>query len=241
VLLPLDDARVVAALRELLVDSPVGDVLSAVLGSDARLRELSTLVADPGAPRQVAHPDTPWHAAPALLTCFVALQPVEPAMGPTLFYPRTHDEKSHGHFFSSDETEKDHFLASSATTLSTLGLGDVSIFDSRTVHCGTANLSEKSRYLFYVSFLDPRVPDPGNPGSIRPAYDHRLSLADLTADLTPRRSGEVPARFRALSRADHRDSSARLGGVDATPKKKKAPTKKKKKAASSGRGFGSAR
>ena len=45
VLLPLDELPVLEALRELL-SGPVGGAVEAVVGSDAKLRELSCLVAD---------------------------------------------------------------------------------------------------------------------------------------------------------------------------------------------------
>ena len=39
-----------------------------------QVRELSTLIADQGAPRQPLHPDVHYHPYPQLYTCFIALQ-----------------------------------------------------------------------------------------------------------------------------------------------------------------------
>ena len=61
---------------------------------EARLCELSSLVVDEGAERQPLHPDTEQQEGLApLVTCFVALQDVRPAMGPTIMLPRTHTDK----------------------------------------------------------------------------------------------------------------------------------------------------
>mmetsp|Transcript_13054 Transcript_13054/g.52282 ORF Transcript_13054/g.52282 Transcript_13054/m.52282 type:complete len:215 (+) Transcript_13054:572-1216(+) len=213
------------------------------MGRDATLRELASLVADPGAPRQVVHPDTPFleDAAsedddlsdrPSLVTCFCALQDIDETMGPTLFLPATNDRAAHKRFFDRDPAVKDALLRETPARLSTLGAGDVSMFDSRTLHCGTANVdwnANRSRALFYVSFKRADVVDPGNPGSIRPCYDGALALGDLRdqfAVSTTKRA--IPPLFEALSRHDDRPA-------ETTPRpQQKKTTKKKKKA----RGFG---
>ena len=205
---------------------------------------ISAQVADPGAPRQVAHPDTPWFPDPALLTAFVALQPIDLAMGPTLFFPRTNTQDAHAQFFHHDPDVKDALLTDSPTVVSTLGQGDVSIFDSRTIHCGTANVdSTRSRCLFYFSFLHPDIDDPQNPGSIRPAYDSRLTLTDLRSALpsSSSRRGGIPSLFADLSRDDYRSSRRDdISTSTTTRKQKKSSTANpKKKNTSSGHGFGS--
>lgn len=235
VLLPLDAPIVVRALREVL-SSPVGDAVEALLGPDAMLRELSCLVADAGAPRQVIHPDTPWHASgkPVLATCFVALQDVERAMGPTLFLPGTNAQPVHDQFFN--DADKDHLLNHTEPRLSLLSAGDASLFDSRTLHCGTANRdpADRSRYLFVLSFWNAAVDNPGNPGSIRPCYDQQLTLADVRADLfSTEVHEEVPDRFVRLSALDPRPPPLTNTVAPANKSKAAASAKKKKK-----RGFG---
>jgi hypothetical protein len=75
----------------------LGPSLAQTLGPGAQLFELGALIADPGAARQPAHPDTPFSARPSVMTVMVALQHVTGlGMGPTGFLPRTHAEE-HAH------------------------------------------------------------------------------------------------------------------------------------------------
>ena len=152
---------VVAALREALV--PLRAVCEEVLGEDAVLFECAALVADPHAPRQPLHPDTAHerNAGPHVLTCFLALQDVDDRMGPTVFLPGTHCSESHAAFNAPAETgAKQALLASAPRQLGTLGRGDAMLFDSRLLHCGSANESDARRVLFYFSFraAEARVP-----------------------------------------------------------------------------------
>ena len=77
------------------------------LGADAVLYELAALISDPGAPAQPFHPDTPFldEQGVAVLTAFVALQPIDETMGPTRFLPASHTAKDHAalaEIFSTD-------------------------------------------------------------------------------------------------------------------------------------------
>jgi Phytanoyl-CoA dioxygenase (PhyH) len=175
---------------------------------DPVLYELSTLISDPGSQRQVVHPDNPIlaHAggdgasdegsnnnnnngatAPVLLTCFVALQDVTEDMGPTVYLPGTHTKEAHKQFFSGDDggggtpSPKDALLEANPKVLGLLRRGDCSLYDSRVLHCGSANRHpHQSRALFYMSFRNPCVADPGNPASIRPGLAARqLTLSQL--------------------------------------------------------------
>jgi len=160
---------------KLALEPPVEAVLLPVLEQlrgllsellpDAELFELAALVSDPGAPRQPVHPDTPHKEgvdAPAIITGFLALQDVDEAMGPTVFLPRTHTAPVHARF--NDEAGKAEVLKQSSQALGVLGNGDLSLFDSRLLHCGGANTAKKRRILFYFSFKagDQRPP----PGTI---------------------------------------------------------------------------
>jgi Phytanoyl-CoA dioxygenase (PhyH) len=176
---------------------------------DPVLYELSTLISDPGSQRQVVHPDNPLLAGspasvaaasasngddsnnnnvPVLLTCFVALQDVTEDMGPTVYLPGTHTTKAHRQFFSTDDDDgdnntKDSLLESNPKVLGLLNEGDCSLYDSRVLHCGSANRHPtQSRALLYMSFRNPRVIHPGNPASIRPDLAARqLTLSQLQA------------------------------------------------------------
>ena len=82
-------------------------------------------------------------------------------MGPTVFLPGTHIMESHEAFNAQPQTgAKQALLSSTPRRLGTLCSGDAMIFDSRLLHCGSANESESRRVLFYFSFraADARVP-----------------------------------------------------------------------------------
>jgi ectoine hydroxylase-related dioxygenase (phytanoyl-CoA dioxygenase family) len=75
--------------------------------------------------------------------------------------------------------------------LGTLSKGSCAIFDSRCLHCGTANRSDQSRALFYFSFKSPKVGHPGNPGSIRKGLGTaQVTLKALQDDLEMRSDGK---------------------------------------------------
>lgn len=188
--LPLCDT-VYQALHQALVTSPVGATLQNLLTPNCDLYELSCLISDPGSDRQVTHPDTPCKESneqAVLYTCFIALQDVTIDMGPTVWLPQTHTLEMHQRF--QDETAdgdsdspKDHLLKTQPAVLGLLPKGSCAIFDSRCLHCGTANRSEQSRALFYFSFKHPSVGYPGNPASIRPELSNQLHLKTLTKEV----------------------------------------------------------
>ena len=190
------DTIITRALQESLCNSPVGATIASIFGNDAKLYEFSTLMSDPGSQRQNVHPDTPYldGKGPVLYTCFIALQDVTLDMGPTTWFPRTNNKESHDAFmdtYSGEERDgeqqlspKDKLIKTKPAVLGTLSKGSCAIFDSRTLHCGTANRSEKSRALFYFSFKNPEVGYPGNPASIRQELANaNVSLGSLMEDL----------------------------------------------------------
>jgi ectoine hydroxylase-related dioxygenase (phytanoyl-CoA dioxygenase family) len=176
--IPIEPNIVKQALHQILEKSPVKQTIEELLTSNAVLYELSCLISDPGSPRQNIHPDNPFLVSlpnePTLLTCFIALQDIDFSMGPTVWIPKTHNLESHERFqdetpgYNGEESPKDHLLRSSLHVLGTLKKGCCVIFDSRLLHCGSANRHEsQSRALFYFSFKNPKIGYPGNPASIR--------------------------------------------------------------------------
>ena len=97
-------------------------------------------------------------------------------MGPTIFLPRTHTSEAHALF--DDREGEGHWwlLEHSPQSLGVLSRGDVSLFDSRLLHCGAANTSPRRRVLFYFSFkaAAARPPD----GTLLPGL-RGLRMADL--------------------------------------------------------------
>jgi ectoine hydroxylase-related dioxygenase (phytanoyl-CoA dioxygenase family) len=110
------------------------------------------------------------------------LQDVTLEMGPTVWIPRTHNREAHGAFL--DPTEKDALIKTTPAKLGLLTKGSCAIFDSRLLHCGSANRSEESRALFYFSFKNPDVGYTGNPASIRQELGNaNVPLGELMHEL----------------------------------------------------------
>jgi hypothetical protein len=191
-LLPLKGSPVVqAALRELLIHGTLANVLLSTVGDDASLYELSVLISEPGSPRQPVHPDNPHQEHPPLVTCFVALQDIDATMGPTTFLPKTHTAAAHAEF--DNVSQRDAMLETRPNVHALLNTGDVSVFDSRTMHCGGCNKGS-TRALFYVSFRNPRAKMPiGNVGSIR-------------SDVKPITLRELRARLGSMATSDGKDA-----------------------------------
>lgn len=168
------------AVDALLLDSVVGSTIQTVLGKDATLYELSCLISQPGSARQNIHPDHPIRPDqlhhPSCITCFVALQDVTPSMGPTVFLPRTHNDAAvHDRFQRrrvedefTTESPKDALLRTTKAVSAVVPAGTATLYDSRLLHCGSANRSTKdaTRALFYVTFKHAKVDFPGNKGSL---------------------------------------------------------------------------
>ena len=182
------------ALNDVLRNSPVGETMRQFLGTDdAALYELSSYISDPGSSRQVIHADTPCFGTdddqPVLCTCFIALQDVRMDMGPTVWLPKTNKFAIHDLFFSEEENGqtstpiKDGFLQTIESVVGVIPKGSCVLFDSRLLHCGTANKSKQdSRALLFFSFQHPKIHlfNPGgDTASIRPDLKGRFRLSNF--------------------------------------------------------------
>lgn len=194
--IPIEDEVVVNALLHAIQKTPVGKMMSSMLGKEAGLYELSCLISDKGSNRQVVHPDTPCTSdddEAVLYTCFIALQDIDLTMGPTTWLPETHNTKAHELFKddyvppSSGESSKDKLLRTTPAVLGVLPKGSCAIFDSRLLHCGGANTSDTSRALFYFSFKNSKIGYPGNPASIRPELSSKYTITTLEKELKDRK------------------------------------------------------
>ena len=151
------------------------EFITAQLGPSPELVELSSLISVPGAGRQPLHSDTAYSPSPSIITCFVLLQDVNCAMGPTTFIERTHnDEKIHrslgkelgsnDHLLdrdssnsnsNSNDNNNDNDNNNAIVIVEGVGNdGDCFLMDSRTLHAGGRNDEEAGsrRVLFYFSF-----------------------------------------------------------------------------------------
>lgn len=148
--LDLSTPQVQSACSELL--SVLQATLASCLGEESELYELAALISDPQSSSQPLHPDTSFEAEAVVLTAFVALQDIDAAMGPTLFLPGTHTAEAHAAFDADGRKRTATALGSYPSWRGVINAGDVTLYDSRLLHCGGANESPRRRALFYVSF-----------------------------------------------------------------------------------------
>jgi hypothetical protein len=175
----------ITALRPLLKET---------VTDDGMIHEISSFVADPGSPRQCVHCDTivlpcpqyPQASMDPIYTVFIAVQDIEDDMGHTQFFPRTHTPDVHLMWNSKGvQANTPAFIGVNPAVQSGLKKGDVSIFDSRALHCGMANKSNKRRTLFYFSVSkQQRWPLPDGlhgSNSIRKEDRYRYQVKDFYA------------------------------------------------------------
>ena len=117
-------------------------------GRTAEWYDLVALRTEPGAARQPLHSDTPYQKLPGLFCAFIALQDVDDDMGHTLFLPQTHTDHT---LWNVRRQDQETYISSRKAVQSGLKTGDVAIFDSRVLHCGLGNTSNKRRILFYCT------------------------------------------------------------------------------------------
>jgi ectoine hydroxylase-related dioxygenase (phytanoyl-CoA dioxygenase family) len=141
----------------------------------------------------------------SIVTAFAALQDIDATMGATLFLPATHSAEVHSNFFtydnfdlvfsSGDEEDEEYevdeevvrerearmqaLLEDWSAWRAELKAGDVSLFDSRCLHAGDANTSQRQRVLFYCSFIRARdASKAATKGTLLDSLRGRHKLAD---------------------------------------------------------------
>ena len=129
-------------LRVLLAaDAPAGRAVQDLLGLRARLCECSCIISEPGAQAQAVHCDTEEGGEDFLLTAFVALNDIEPSMGPTAMWPQTHTLA-----FAEQMGERGPLVFKGRPSVAmTMDCGDCALMHSRLWHCGGANTSPAKR------------------------------------------------------------------------------------------------
>mmetsp|Transcript_23748 Transcript_23748/g.39713 ORF Transcript_23748/g.39713 Transcript_23748/m.39713 type:complete len:437 (+) Transcript_23748:417-1727(+) len=165
-------------------------LLELLVGPDATLYELASMITNPGCYRQIIHMDLPYQQVCPLYVVFLALHDVPVTSGATIFLPGTHKEKYSSLF--TNRATRDELLAAGGSpgnppVHASLKKGSLVLFDARVLHAGGANdVNEgQDRYLFNFSFRNPEATDqhlstiPEYPPSIRPEYVNQLTLRDL--------------------------------------------------------------
>ena len=177
--LSVEEPIVREVLRKLC--SALGPLLEQVVTLDARIVELSSIISDPGAKPQQYHSDTllPSTSGAPIYTCFLALQDVEPDMGPTWVIPGTHTEAQHHELRDEGpERSKKRQAAAMSAVQMTCKSGDAFVMDSRLWHHGGGNKSDSRRRLFYVTFGVPYCHPKGSTYSILDELAGQLKLRD---------------------------------------------------------------
>ena len=154
--------------------------LSLAMSSDLEVVEFSCIIADPGAPAQALHFDTPLlpeeggydGSGASLFTVFIPLQDIDMDMGATCLIPGSHTSVEAHQAFAEDRARHDEDekqKGKSGPMRPYLGerllqdpsrecrvfagtAGDAVVMDSRVLHCGGENTSNKRRRLLYVTF-----------------------------------------------------------------------------------------
>mmetsp|Transcript_40501 Transcript_40501/g.129090 ORF Transcript_40501/g.129090 Transcript_40501/m.129090 type:complete len:364 (+) Transcript_40501:71-1162(+) len=156
--LPIDGPTRVA-VRAAMRNGLAG-VFEGVASDEAFLCELGVLASTPGANRQPVHPDTVCTGEEderPIYTAFIALQDVTEDMGPTALIPGTNNVVDHQALCGAEHDSHWSLLESRDSVRAVLRSGDCVVFDSRTLHAGTLNNSDKRRSLLYICFQRPPV------------------------------------------------------------------------------------
>ena len=186
--LPIDNDIIQNAIKEMVAkDSNLGKLLLKLVGKDSELFEVASFYTYPGSLNQCIHSDTIFTKKPVLYTITVALQEISSDMGPTLFLPRTHKKLYHNLFYHGGLESKNKLITENDKVYSILKAGDSAMYDSRVLHGGTANKSQKPRVLFYLSFINAsgKMDDEldensfSNVASIRPEYIGKYTLSSF--------------------------------------------------------------
>ena len=127
-------------MRGLLQDTLLGDVLESLATNEAELLELACFVTKNSAKNQILHSDTLYSEKAVTYTCFIALQDIVGDMGPTIFIPKSNTEKFHKKFDTSKPSKRLKVIESMDIKKALLNTGSCVVYDSRTHHCGTANV-----------------------------------------------------------------------------------------------------
>ncbi|KAK3270013.1 hypothetical protein CYMTET_21569 [Cymbomonas tetramitiformis] len=129
------------------------NVYSSLFTTDAPLVELGVITSHPGAERQNIHSDVEFDAeASKIYTTFVALQQVDARMGPTQVWAGTHTPYFCEFYKPRMCGPVDPYYDANKPISVELSCGDALIIDTRVMHCGGRNESEKDRMLFHFSF-----------------------------------------------------------------------------------------
>eukprot|EP00931_Biecheleriopsis_adriatica_P066206 TRINITY_DN40605_c0_g1_i1.p1 TRINITY_DN40605_c0_g1~~TRINITY_DN40605_c0_g1_i1.p1 ORF type:complete len:802 (+),score=146.46 TRINITY_DN40605_c0_g1_i1:36-2408(+) len=171
-----------------------GGLLTQICDGDASIVELAAITSSKGAVAQPVHADSAY-GVPAggassraaakdvalVFSSLLALQDIEPEMGPTHIWPATNTHEHHatlactvGDLTVSDADKvfrvKHHKM--------NLRRGDLVLYDSRSMHCGGENTSHQ-RSVFVVSTMGPGVRPAGPTWTLLSSLEEQLKISDF--------------------------------------------------------------
>lgn len=130
-----------------------------------------------------------------IFTALVALQDIEPEMGPTHVWPATHTVEHHATLWSSSVNSKltigeaDKAFGVPHLKMN-LAKGDLVLYDSRTMHCGGPNASDNTRSVLCISCMSPGIRPDGTTWTMLSSLRNHLVLSDLPL---PEKAAAAPA------------------------------------------------
>lgn len=126
-------------------------------------------------------------ATAMIFTSLIALQDIDADMGPTQVWPATHTMEHHCTLWNNigklNNWEADKVFGIEHKKM-TLSCGDLVLYDSRVMHCGGANTSDRRRSVLCVSAMGPGIRPDGTTWTMLKSLRNRLALVGfpLTAD-----------------------------------------------------------
>lgn len=120
-----------------------------------------------------------------IFTALVALQDIAQDMGPTHVWPSTHTVAHHATLWSSAANGTKMSVAKADQEFGiahldmTLSKGDLVLYDSRTMHCGGANVSETARSVLCISCMGPGIRPDGTTWTMLSSLRNHLYLSSL--------------------------------------------------------------
>jgi len=163
-----------------------------------------------------------------IFTSLLALQDIDADMGPTHVWPATHTVEHHATLWSTnaagklsvEEADKAFGIPHKKMTLSK---GDLVLYDSRTMHCGGANSTEKRRSVLCISTMGQGIRPDGTTWTLLPSLRNRLLLSDfplcsdsVKAPTVTDGCSEVHLPPKAVEKETANGKSAEKGSAGAT-------------------------
>jgi ectoine hydroxylase-related dioxygenase (phytanoyl-CoA dioxygenase family) len=175
VLLPLD--KLVLRISKQILRH-LAPLVIEVSGDTSSLCELSCIVSDPGSPAQPVHHDTQFDGSFPRFSVLVPLQETTKEMGPTGLFPHTNTPDWHLAYALRAE-ELECLFEDTPHVLATLGAGDALIYDTNSLHFGSANVSDTRRSVLALSFQIDKGVSAGIHSNIMKGYRNRYPVADF--------------------------------------------------------------